>query len=100
MTKSSPPATLSRIGNNLTGAIQAWLTRLQEPQPEGPFTRGMQALRPEIRLGMIPLLALTNAFGLFLVSISYILSISEYSYPIVEACCLSGLLIMIVPNLV
>lgn len=76
------------------------LARLQEPQPEGLLTRGLQVIKPGSGLGLVPLLALINASGLFVVSLSYYLSIWKYSYPIIEACFLGGLLLLFVPNLV
>lgn len=72
------------------------LARLQEPQPEGQFTRGFQILKPGISLGLFPLLTLTNAFGLILISISYYLgNFGVYS---LEFSFLLGLLIIFVPN--
>ena len=78
--------------------VLAGLTRLQEPQPEGLVTRGMQAVKPETGLGRAPVLALTNALGLLVVSIAYYLSVLAYSYLLVEICFYAGLLTMIVPN--
>ncbi|MFL5705042.1 MAG: hypothetical protein ACJ8AG_19735 [Ktedonobacteraceae bacterium] len=101
---SSPPATPAKTGDDPPGAIQrilrVGLARLQEPQPEGLLTRGLRAVRPGSGLGIAPALALTNAFGLLIVSISYYISVLGYSYPLVEAYCFGGLLIMVVPNLV
>jgi hypothetical protein len=101
---SLPVAPPDKTGDNPLGAIKrillAGLARLQEPQPEGLLTRGLQAVKPGTGLGLAPVLALTNAFGLLLVSISYYIAVLEYSYPIIEACCLAGLLMMVVPNLV
>lgn len=91
-TDASFPVTVRRL-------LRAGLTRLQEPQPEGMLTRGLQAIRPEARLGFTPLLALTNAFGLLMVSFSYYLSIWEYNYPVVELCFSGGLLLLFAPNL-
>src|SRR5581483_7161043 len=104
MVPSSPSAFPERHTDPQPGMIQrllrAGLTRLQEPQPEGLLTRGMQAIRPETRLGAVPLLAFADALGLFIVSCSYYVSVRGYSYPIVESCFLVGLLMMFVPNLV
>src|SRR3989442_4884534 len=46
--------------------INTGLTRLQDPQPEGLFTRGLQAAKPGASLGLLPILALTNALGLLI----------------------------------
>ncbi len=101
---SSPPAVSATSANNLPGFLRymfsTGLARLQEPQPEGLLTRGLQAIRPGTRLGLVPLLALTNASSLLIVSLSYYLSVWGYSYPTVEACFLGGLLLMFAPNLV
>lgn len=90
---NNPPGFLQRM-------MRVGLARLQEPQPEGLLTRGLQAVRPGTRPGLVPLLALANAYGLLLVSLSYYLSIWKYNYLIVEACFLGGLLFMSVPNIV
>lgn len=99
-----PAPTPEKKGKNPPGVIRrrllAWLARLQEPQPEGLLTRGLQAVKPGTGLGPAPFLAVTNAFGLLLVSISYYISVLGYSYPIVETSCFAGLLMMVVPNLV
>lgn len=95
---ASPQAEASPAPGFLWRMIRVGLTRLQEPQPEGPLTRGIQAVSLEARLGLVPLLALTNAFGLFMICASYYLSVWEYSYPVVESCFLGGLLLMFVPN--
>lgn len=78
--------------------IRAGLTRLQEPQPEGLLTRGLQAVNLEPRLGLVPLLALTNACGLFMICVSYYLSVWEYNYLTIESSFLGGLLLLFVPN--
>ena len=83
----------------LRRVIRAGLARLQEPQPEGLSTRGLQEANAEARAGLVLLLALTDAFGLFIVSASYYLSVWEYSYPIVESCFLGGLLLLFLPNM-
>lgn len=98
------PAVLTKLTAHapdfLRRALNVGLTRLQEPQPEGLLTRGFQAIHLDIRLDFVPALAVSNAFGLLLVSISYFISVQEYSYISIEACFLGGLLLMFVPNLV
>ncbi len=99
-----PPAPLERTTDKQAGIVgrvlRAGLVRLQEPQPEGLLTRGMQAVRAKTGLGAVPLLALADAFGLLLISGSYYVSIWGYDYTLVELCFLIGLLVMFVPNLV
>ncbi|MBO0791755.1 MAG: hypothetical protein J2P36_12515 [Ktedonobacteraceae bacterium] len=78
--------------------INIGLTRLQEPQPEGLFTRGfLQVVKPDLSLGLFPLLTLTNALGLILVSISYYLG--QFGGSALEFSFLLGILIIFVPNL-
>lgn len=89
----SPPGFLRHM-------LNVGLARLQEPQPEGLLTRGLQAVRPGSRLGLVPLLAFTNAAGVFAIAASYYLSVWGYSYPLIELCFLGGLLCMFVPNLI
>jgi len=77
--------------------LHTGLARLQEPQPEGPVTRGLQVVNFSIGLGLFPLLALTNALGLMLVSIStYLDPFGKYTQEFVF---LLGLLLIFVPNL-
>ncbi len=99
-----PIATLDNTEDNSPGVLRhillAGLARLQEPQPEGLLTRGLQVIKPETALGLAPFLALTNAFGLLFVSFSYYISVLEYDHTMVEACFFAGLLIMVGPNLV
>lgn len=77
--------------------LHTGLARLQEPQPEGPVTRGLQVVNFSIGLGLFPLLALTNALGLMLVSISaYLDPFGKYTQ---EFAFLLGLLLIFVPNL-
>lgn len=94
---SSPPELETNRGGLLRRIVSAGLTRLQEPQPEGPLTRGIQVVQAD--LGSVPLLALTNASGLLIVSLSYYLSVLGYSYAIKEVSFLGGLLLIFVPNL-
>ncbi|MFL5690973.1 MAG: hypothetical protein ACJ795_04140 [Ktedonobacteraceae bacterium] len=102
--RGSPPAVSHKARSNTQEAIQlmigAGLARLQEPQPEGLLTRGLQVVKPGARLGAFPVLTLTNAFGLLIMSFSYYLSISQYSYVVVEPVFLGGLLLMFIPNIV
>jgi hypothetical protein len=87
-------------GNPVRRMLRAGMARLQEPQPEGLFTRGLQVVKPGSGLGMAPTLALTNALGLLLVSVSYYIAVLGSSYPAEEACFCAGLLVMVVPDLV
>jgi hypothetical protein len=91
-----PPSPDSRFAV-VRRLLHAGLARLQEPQPEGPVTRGLQVLHPGINLGQFPLLTLTNALGLILVSVSYYLG----SFPVFnqEFAFLLGVLFVFVPNL-
>lgn len=93
-----------KVEKNLPQALRRMIgvgiARLQEPQPEGLLTRGLQVVRPDTGLALVPALALTNACGLLLVSLSYYLSLWTYSYPIIEVSFFGGLLLMFVPNLV
>ena len=86
------------LPTRLRQMLHVGMARLQEPQPEGQLTRGLQMVRPD--LGLAPLLALTSASGLFLVSLSYYLSIWGYVYLAVEVCFLGGLFIIFMPNLI
>jgi hypothetical protein len=92
-TQSNPPGAIQHM-------INAVRSRLQDPQPEGLLTRGLQTVRPETRLGGFPVLTLTTAFGLLITSFSYYLSVKQYPYASVEAVFFAGLLLMFVPNLV
>ncbi len=87
---------LNRAGIAMRNIIGNGLARLQEPQPEGPVTRGLWTVKPGITPGLFPLLALTNALGLSLVSISYYLS--QYGAFDLEIPFLLGLLVIFVPN--
>src|SRR5258708_7113814 len=78
--------------------LSVGLARLEESQPEGQLTRGLQIVRPDF--GLTPLLALTNASGLLMVSLSYYFSIRGYAYPLIEACFSGGLLLIFMPNLI
>ncbi len=74
--------------------------QLKEPQPEGLFTVKLPIVKQVTSLGLFPLLMLTNALGLLVISISYYTSILGYSSEVLEFLFLLGLLIMFVPNLV
>jgi hypothetical protein len=76
------------------------LDRLQNPQPEGLLTRGLLVVRQPASLGILPLLTLTNAFGLLVVSCSYYFSVLGYGNNVLEVFFYTGLLLMFVPNLV
>src|SRR6266705_1227203 len=88
---------------NLSTAVQRMiatgLARLQDPQPEGLFTRGLQAVKPETGvLGLLPILTLTSTSGLLIVSFAYY--ISPYGNLVFEFFFLLGLLLIFLPNLV
>lgn len=87
---------MGRLGIVVRRVVGSGLARLQEPQPEGPVTRGLWSVKPGISPGLFPLLALTNASGLTLVSISYYLG--QYGNFDLETPFLLGLLIIFVPN--
>src|SRR6266567_505035 len=79
--------------------IATGLARLQDPQPEGLFTRGLQAVKPETGvLGLLPILTLTSTSGLLIVSFAYY--ISPYGNLVFEFFFLLGLLLIFLPNLV
>ncbi len=80
--------------------IAVGLARLQQPQPEGLFTRGFQPVKPETGLGALPMLTCTNALGLLLISLSYYLSVLRYGNLALELFFLLGVLLMFVPNLI
>lgn len=99
----SAPTISSNPINNPAGLFQylfrTGLARLQEPQPEGLLTRGLVAVRSGSGLGLAPLLALTDASGLLIVSLSYYLSVLSYNYLAIESSYLGGLLLIFAPNL-
>src|SRR5216684_1076251 len=101
---ASPPAVPHKVGGNLSTAVQRMistgLARLQDPQPEGHSTRGLKTVKAGTNLlGMFPILTLTNAFGLLIVSFSYYLSILTFGNGALELFFLLGLLFIFVPNL-
>src|SRR2546426_2513433 len=74
--------------------ISAGLARLQNPQPEGLSTRGLKAVKAGTDvLGMFPVLTLTNALSLLIVSFSYYISILKYGDLAFEFFFLPGLLL-------
>src|SRR6266516_2418034 len=90
-----------QVASNLLMVAQrmfsSGLDRLQDPQPEGLFTRGLQVVKPWPGvLGLLPLLTLTSASGLLTVALSYYLS--RYSNQALEFFFLLGLLLIFVPN--
>src|SRR6266516_5498862 len=92
-----------QVASNLLMVAQrmfsSGLDRLQDPQPEGLFTRGLQVVKPWPGvLGLLPLLTLTSASGLLTVSLSYYLS--RYSNQALEFFFFLGLLLIFVPNVV
>jgi hypothetical protein len=74
------------------------LLPLQESVTEVVPTSALQASQSRNSLGMIPILALTNASGLLMISCSYYLSVLRYGNNVLESLFLSGLLLMFVPN--
>lgn len=86
--------------NTIQQSVYEGLRRLQEPQPEGLSTRGLQSVKPDTGLGFFPLLAFTNACGLFLIALSYYASVLRYGGLALEMPFLAGLLLMFVPNLI
>ncbi len=96
----APEKATDHTSRTVKSMLSEGLERLQNPQPEGLHTRGVQAVRLGRRgLGMMPLLTLTNAVGLLLVSLAYYLRVLGYSYPLTEVCFFAGLLTIIGPNL-
>src|SRR6266849_933764 len=97
------PAVPHKRGNLSTAVqrmIATGLARLQDPQPEGLATRGLKTVKAGTNLlGMFPILTLTNAFGLLIVSFSYYLSILTFGNGALELFFLLGLLFIFVPNL-
>src|SRR2546430_6857193 len=93
-----------KVGGNLSSTVQrmisAGFTRLQDPQPERLSTHGLKAAKPGSSLEGLPVLALTNASGLFIVSFSYYISVLQYGKLAFEFSFLFGLLLIFVPNLV
>lgn len=101
--KTNVPSSLSHNGTLLANAHQLMRTglrRLQEPQPEGLSTRGLQRVKADTGLGLFPLLTFTNASGLFLIALAYYASVLRYGTLALEMPFLIGLLLMFVPNLV
>lgn len=80
-------------------ALAGGLARLQDPQPEDFAARGLRPAKPGVSpLGLFPLLALTSALGVLLVSISF--DMSQYGNLLLESLFLPGLLLIYVPCLV
>jgi len=76
--------------------IATGLTRLQDPQPEGLFTRGLKAVKPGTSVvGLLPALTVTSTLGLLIVSFSYYLS--RYGNLVLEISFFLGLLLIFVP---
>ncbi len=103
----STPPVLHKVGQDtmplaaVHGAhmISAGLARLQDPQPEGLFTRGLQAVKSGTNvLGLLPILMLTSTSGLLIVSFAYY--ISPYGDLAFEFFFFLGLLLIFVPNVV
>src|SRR5438874_425561 len=82
----SPSTVPQKVEGNSSTAVQRMIAtgfaRLQEPQPEGLFTRGLKAAEPgKSRLGLLPVLTLTNALGLLIVSFSFYVSVLQHVDP-------------------
>jgi len=96
------PAVPHKRGNLSTAVqrmISTGLARLQDPQPEGLFTRGLQAVKSGTNvLGLLPILMLTSTSGLLIVSFAYY--ISPYGDLTFEFFFFLGLLLIFVPNVV
>ncbi len=81
--------------------INTGLARLQDPQPEGFSTRGLQSVQMGTNVrGLFAALALTNASGLLIISLSYYLSVLGYGNSALELFFFLGLLVIFVPNVV
>lgn len=91
------PGFMNKLSASVSSLINSGMVRLQEPQPEGLFTRGLRVVKPGFSLGQFPLLTLTNASGLVLISIAYYLG--QVGALQMEFSFLLGLLIIFVPNL-
>ena len=101
----SPPAVPYKAGGSLSVSVRrviaTSLARLQDPQPEGLFTRGLQTVKPENNvLGMFPILILTNALGLLIISLSYYISIYQFGNRTFELFFFLGLLLIFALNAV
>lgn len=78
--------------------ISEGLARLRDPQPEGFFTQGLQAVQSGTSvLGLLPVLTLTSTLGLLIVSFSYYLS--QFGNLVLESSFFLGLLLIFVPNM-
>ena len=99
----STPAVSHKVVDNMSMAVRsmiaAGLTRLQDPQPEGLFTRGLQAVKPGTNiLGLLPILTLTSTLGVLIASFAYYFS--AYGSLAFEIFFLPGLLLIFVPVVV
>src|SRR5947209_7293531 len=64
-------------------SLQGWIRRLQDPQPEDFAARGLRSAEPGTSpLGYFPILALTSALGVLLVSFAY--DMSRYGNLVLE----------------
>src|SRR5713226_9436502 len=102
---ASPPAVPHKVRGNLSTVVQRMistgLARLQDPQPEGLATRGLKAVKEGTNVwGIFPILTLTNASGLLIVSFSFYLSVLNYGSAVLGFFFLLGLLFMFAPSLV
>ncbi len=93
------PASSGKVANKLPLTLQnivnRGLARLQDPQPEGLSTRGLQAIKTENNLGHIPMVVLLCALGLLMVSTAYY--VSPYGDLLLEIFFFPGLLLIFVP---
>ena len=80
--------------------VRVVMHRLQDPQPEAPFLYDPKTMKSSTTLGLLPILTVTNAVGLLIVSFSYYISVLGYSRAELEVFFFSGLLLMFVPTLV
>ena len=94
----TPSSSVPGSFRSVRRAIGVGLARLQEPQPEELEAHGfLPIVKPTTTLGLFPVLILTNAIGLLLISVSYYLGLMgvydlEFSF-------ILGLLLIFVPNL-
>jgi hypothetical protein len=96
---SSAPRSRDTLLTSAKHLIGVGLDRLQDPEPEGLRTRGLQAIKLIPGLRLLPLLALTNASGLLFVALAYYASVFQYGEIALEIPFIAGLLLMFVPNL-
>jgi hypothetical protein len=89
----------------LPGFVQriaaAMLIRMQAPEPEGVFTRGLRVVRPGANIpGWLPILTLTSASGMFVAAVAYDIARTGGTTLELEVIFLLGLLVIFVPVVV